>query len=122
MVLGDELDYLLDFGRDHVALQELFVVKDIAEDALGEQVLNKHFFNCVVVQIRVNRLATEVGERLIGGAIIRVGLALLGEDREDVGGKFGQLARELFNGFTPVFNVLLLEGEEQLQDVDQFLG
>ena len=73
------------------------------------------------MEVGVDGLSAEVGEGIIGGAVFRVGLALVCEDREDVGGEFGELAGELLDGFAPVGDVLMLVGKEKLQDVDQLL-
>ena len=39
---GDGVDDLFDFGGDDVAAEEFVVVEDLAEDALGEQMLDEH--------------------------------------------------------------------------------
>ncbi len=62
---GEGADDFLYFAGDDVALGEVGVVEDFAEDALGEQVLDEHFFDGVVGEVGVDGVAHErfeVGE------------------------------------------------------------
>jgi hypothetical protein len=61
---GDGADHLLDLDGDDVAGEELLVVEDFAEDALGEEVLDEHLADGVVREVRVDGLAAGGGEGL----------------------------------------------------------
>jgi hypothetical protein len=50
---------LFNFGGDHVALAELRVVEDPAEDAFGEQVLHQHALDRIFRKIGIDGLLAE---------------------------------------------------------------
>ena len=56
---GQGGDDLLDFGGDDVAAGEVGVVEDLAEDALGEEVLDEHLLDGVVGEVGIDGLAAE---------------------------------------------------------------
>ena len=57
---GQGLDDLLDFGGDDVAIDEVGIVEDGAEEAFGEQVLHQHLIDGVAAHVGVKRGATEL--------------------------------------------------------------
>ena len=61
---GQRLDDLLDLGGDDVALHEVADVEDLAEDALGEEVLDEHLLDGGVGEVRIERLTAE-GEEVV---------------------------------------------------------
>ncbi len=42
---GQRADHLFHLRRDHVSLREFGILKEIAHQALGEQMLDEHFVN-----------------------------------------------------------------------------
>ena len=66
-------DDLVDLMGDDVALDEIGVVEDFAEDALGEQVLDDHLLHRGIGEIGVEGLAAEIGEVVEGLDEARVG-------------------------------------------------
>jgi hypothetical protein len=59
---GDGADDLFDLGGDDVAIEEFLIVEDLAEDALGEEMLDEHLADGVVVEVGIDGLAAEFGE------------------------------------------------------------
>ena len=119
---GDGADNLFDLGGDNVALQELLVVEDLAEDALGEEVLDEHFADGVVGEVGIDELTAEFGE---GGEIFAEGGVLLELFFEDFGyavGDVGDLLGELCDGVFPVDFVGLFVFEEELEDFNELFG
>ena len=122
MARGDGLDHLLDLGSDDVALQELLVVEDLAEDALGEKVLHEHLADAVVGEVGVDGLAAEFGEGLKVFAEGGILLELAFEDPGYAFGEIGDLLGELDDGFFPVDLVRLFVLEEELENLDELFG
>ena len=122
-VLGrDRLDNFFDFCRDDVALKELVVVEDLAEDALGEEVLDEHLLDGGVGEARVDGLAAKFGEGGEAGAELRVFLVLGFENFGDAFGEFGSFFGELGDGYIPVDLVGLAVFEEESEDFDEGFG
>src|SRR5687767_12971530 len=63
---GQGDDDLLDLGGDVVALHELGHVENLAEDALGEDVLDEHFLDGGDGEIGIERLPAEGDETVEG--------------------------------------------------------
>ena len=98
------------------------IVEDLAEDALGEEVLDEHLLDGGVGEVGVDGLAAEVGEGLELCAEVGVLLVLGVEDGGDPEGEVGDLFRELEDGLFPVDLVGLAVVEEELQDFDEAFG
>lgn len=119
MAGSDGADDLFDLGGDDVALEELLIVEDLAEDALGEEMLDEHFADGIVGEVGVDGLAAEFGE---GGEVFAEGGVLAELVFEDFGyavGEVGDLGGELGNGIFPVDFVGLLVFEEEFEDFDE---
>jgi hypothetical protein len=119
---GDGGDDLFDLGDDDFAREKLLVVEDLADDALGEEVLDEHFADGAVGAVGVDGLAAELGEGLEvfaeGGVLLVLGL----KNVRDAGGKFGDFLCELGDGGLPIYLVGLAVLEEELEDFDEVFG
>ena len=116
---GDGADDLLDLSGDDVAGEEFLIVEDLAEDALGEEMLDEHLADGVVGEVGVDGLAAEFGEGLEvlaeGGILLVLGF----EDGGDAASEVGDLVGELGDGLFPVGDVGVAVVEEKLEDFDQ---
>ena len=54
---GECLDYFPDFNRDDVAIHEVGILKDGAEETLGQKMLHKHLVDNIFTDLGVKRLA-----------------------------------------------------------------
>ena len=119
---GDGADDLLDLGGDDVAGEEFLIVEDLAEDALGEEMLDEHLADGVVGEVGIDGLAAEFGEGLEvlaeGGILLVLGF----EDGGDAASEVGDLVGELGDGLFPVGDVGVAVVEEKVEDFDQVLG
>src|SRR5438045_2891664 len=52
---GKRLNDLLDLRGDHVAVREILVIEDGAEEAFSQEVLYQHLIYCTTTHIRVER-------------------------------------------------------------------
>ena len=115
-------DHFLDLLRDHVALHEIADVEYLAEDALGEQMLDDHFLHRAFRQVRIQRCTAEIEELGEGGPVLGVGLALVADEPGEVLAQLLDSALELLDGLLPLVERLRSPGEEEIEDVDQFVG
>ena len=58
----------LHLGGDHVPLREIRVVEDLANQPLGEKMLNEHLINGLTTDVRVEGLLTD-GEKVVKGRL-----------------------------------------------------
>jgi hypothetical protein len=119
---GNGADDLFDLGGDDVAGEEFLVVEDLAEDALGEEMLDEHLADGVVGEVGVDGLAAEGGEGLEvlaeGGILLVFGF----EDGGYATGEVGDFLGELGDGLFPVGDVGEFVTEEAFEDFDEFAG
>ncbi len=116
------VDHFFDFGRDHVAADEVGVVEDRVEQPDREQVLDQHFVDGRLAEVRVERLAAEVEEgieRLLELLVLFVGLFDLVFEAE---GELGDALLEIFDGLLEAFDIGLDVAIEQVQQVAKLLG
>ncbi len=66
MLARQRVNHLLDLGGDHVAPRELFDIKHLADEALGQHVLNQHLVRRRLAQIGVKRRPTQFHEGVEG--------------------------------------------------------
>ena len=101
------VDHLFDLGGDDVAADELGVVENLADQPLGEDVLDQHLIDGGLRDVRVEaRLAEleEVGERLLELRVVPVGLLdLLGQRL----GQVGDALLELLDGLLELLDLRL---------------
>ena len=112
---GEGVDDLFDFGGDDVAVDEIGVVEDRAEEAFGEQVLHEHFVDGLVVQVGVERLAANAGEAVKSGDETLILAVFFFDDVEQVAREFGDTRFELQHCCLEAFDVRLGVSEELLQ-------
>ena len=119
MAGSDGANDLFDLNGDDIAGEKLLVVEDLAEDTLGEKMLDEHLSDGVVGEVGVDGLAAEFGE---GKEVLAEGGVLLVfrfEDGGDAACEIGNLLGELGDGLFPVDLVGLTVLEEEVEDFDQ---
>ena len=110
-------DDRLDFGRDDVALGELVVVENLAEQPFREQVLHQHLIDGFAADVRVERVLAEGEEGAERGLELGVGLVPLGDADLQPLGEFGHALAELAHGVLEALDVRLGERVELVQQV-----
>ena len=107
---------MLDVGGDDVALAEVFDVENLPQDALGEEVLDEHFLDGGLGEIRVQRAAANGDEAGKRGVVFRVLLARFFQDRGERFAQGGDDVLEVRDGGFPLRDGLGSEFEELLED------
>lgn len=116
------MDHAFDLAGDHVAVGEVGVVEDGAEEALGKQVLDQHLFDRLLRQIRVDRLTALAQKTGKGGGERRIAAPLLLDQLRQALADIGHPVLELGDGLLPGGVLLRAEGEEGLERLDQLRG
>ena len=119
---GERGDDLLDLGGDVVALHELAVVENLAEDPLGEQVLDEHLLNGVFAEVRVERLTAKGDESIERRDELFVLLPLRADDVAHLTPDLGKAILELGDGFFPLIEGWSLILEKGTKDFDEVVG
>ena len=102
--LADQgVDDLLDLGGDDVAAGEVGVVENLAEEALGQEVLHQHLVDGLAADVGVERLSAEREEVVEGGLEFRV--RLVGVD-DPLDQPLGQVRHVLLESSTALLEVL----------------
>lgn len=116
---GQGANDLLDLGGDDVAADEIGVVEDGAEEALGEQVLHEHFGDFCLADLRVEVAAAksgEVVERRDEGTVLG---GFLLDNLQEAGRQLGNAVLKLLNGGLEASNLRLAVGEKAGQEIAQ---
>ena len=74
---GERLDNLFDLAGNDVARDKVVVVENGAEDTLGEDMLDEHFFDRLGGDVGVDGFLHHTGEIVKGADKFGVGLALV---------------------------------------------
>ena len=105
-------------GDGDVALDKVGVVEDFAEDALGEEVLDEHFFHSLGGKVGIEGVAADFCELVKGLHKSLVGAAFLLDDFQRALRIFWNAQLELFHRFAPLLVSGWLVLKEQLQNAD----
>ena len=118
---GQRRDHLLDFDGNHVPLGKLGVVKNLADQPLGQQVLNQHLVNRSRTEVGIQRCATQVVEAIEG--VLK--LAVIGMSLRDFGGqRQGELRHaflKLSDGLLKTLDIGLGVGIKRIEQIGQLL-
>ena len=118
--VGERADDFLDLDGDDVAPHEVADVENLAEDALGEEMLDDHFLDCGFGKVWVQRVAAEGEEGREGGLELRAFLALAADDFREAVADLGDALLEIVRGLFPLLVNWMAPGKEEAEDVDQF--
>jgi hypothetical protein len=119
---GKRAYYLFDFLCNYVALAEIGIVEDLAEDAFGEQVLDKHTLDGIFGEIRINGLLAESVEIGEGAGERGAFQALVFDQLLDALRILWNAIRKFVDSMQPFFDVRHFVNEELVDDGDQRLG
>ena len=112
----------LNLAGDGVAADEVVVLEDGAQEALGEEVLDEHFLDGLVAEVGVEGGAAEGGKVGEGSDKGGVGLALGVNDLLEAAAQVGDLLLEVGDGLVPFLVDGLGVGEELVDDLGQVFG
>ena len=115
-------DDFFNFLRDDVARDKIGHVENLAEDALGEQVLDQHLLYGIVLQVGIDGLPTNFGKHSEPFDEGLVGLPLRCDQFHRSGGYLWNTRGKFVNGGFPLPDMRLAVLEELAQDIDEFLG
>ncbi len=116
---GQRSDHLFNFPGDDVFIDEVGIIEHLAENALGQQMLNEHFFNSGDRQIGIDGFLTEAEKACKRGGKMRIAGAFLLDDHQQRLTQFLHLVLETGDGFLPLLIGRRLIAEKQLQGFDQ---
>src|SRR5439155_12555134 len=108
--------------RDDVALDEIRHVKNLAEDALGENVLDNHLFDSFNGDIGIYRTTAEGAEVFERGDELLIGLAFLFDEGSQALANLRDFVAEFLDGLFPFCNGWRREFEEELEYVNKIFG
>src|SRR5208282_6349761 len=81
-------DHFFNLGGDNVPAAEIWIVENLSEDTLGEEVLHEHPFHGFFREVGIDGLAAEREEVVKAADERRIALALLVDCLLDRGGEF----------------------------------
>lgn len=117
---GESVDDLFDVVGDDIAADEVRIVENCPEEALGEQMGGDHVLDGGDADVGVERTLTELEEAVEGALEFRVRVVGSFDALLEVAGEFGDGFTELGDGFFVLLNVGFCMGVEEVKQADEF--
>src|SRR5579864_2414388 len=109
---GQGINDFLNFCRYDIAADKIGIIEDGTEEALGEQVLDKHLVDSGIIHLWINRGAAEFGEITEGNFEFLVEFMFIFDDVEHGLCMLWDALFELINRLLEVLDIWFNMGEE----------